>query len=351
MIDLRSDTVTRPSAEMRRAMANADVGDDVFREDPTVNALEAMMADVLGKEAALFVLSGTMANQLAIRCQTAPGDAIVLDHSAHPFRFEAGGPAVLSGVTVCPVAGQRGVIRPADVASWLTPADNPHFTPVRLVALENTHNLSGGAVLPQNAVVELGAFCAERGLRLHLDGARLCNASAANGVELRELCAPADSVSLCFSKGLGAPAGSILAGSREMIALARRMRKMLGGGWRQAGILAAGARYAFEHNRGRLTDDHRHARELAEGIAGLDGPLHPRLPIESNIVLVDAGDQKAAAIVSALDASGVRCLAIPPNTIRLVTHLEIDDAAIRTTLAALAAATTTPVHAVRGESV
>lgn len=329
-VDLRSDTVTRPTPQMRAAMCGAMVGDDVFGEDPTVNQLEARVAQLLGKEAALFVVSGTMANQLAIRCQTRPGDAIALDHRAHPYRFEGGASALLSGVTCRPLHSERGLITPDLVEPWYDASDNVHFTPLRLVCVENTHNVSGGAVISPTALAPLLAFCREREIRTHLDGARLFNASTALGMPPASVAAGFDSVSICFSKGLGAPVGSAIAGSKEMIALARRMRKVLGGGWRQAGMLAAAANYALDHHITRLADDHRRARQLAEALTALGN--YSVAPVESNIVMISTALHSAARITAELSRSGILCLALPGDTIRLVVHLEITDDTIERTI-------------------
>jgi threonine aldolase len=258
-IDLRSDTITVPTPAMREAMAAAEVGDDMFGEDPTVAKLEARVAELLGKEAAMFAPSGTMVNQLALRAHTEPGDEVILDGNAHIYYYEGGAPAALAGVMCRCLPGVRGIFTAADLEAVLRPADQ-HFAPTRLVCLENTHNRGGGKIWPQELVREIGTLTRERGIRLHLDGARLWNAAVARGISERELAAEFDSVAVCFSKGLGAPVGSALCGSREFIQRARRFRKMFGGGMRQAGIIAAGALHALEHHRGRLAEDHANAR-------------------------------------------------------------------------------------------
>ena len=264
-IDLRSDTITQPTPAMREAMARAEVGDDVFGDDPTVTRLEARTAEILGKEAAVFTPSGTMANQLALRAHTEPGDEILVDGNAHIYYYETGAPAALAGVMCRCLPGVRGLFTVADVEAALRPADQ-HFAPTKLVCLENTHNRGGGSVWPMERIREIADVSRARGLRLHLDGARLWNAAVATGIPERDYAAHFDSVSVCFSKGLGAPIGSALCGTREFIQRARRFRKMYGGGMRQAGIIAAGALHALEHHRARLAEDHANARALAEEI-------------------------------------------------------------------------------------
>jgi threonine aldolase len=270
MIDLRSDTVTMPTPEMRAAMAAAEVGDDVLGDDPTVAALERRTADVLGKEAAVYMPSGTMTNQVAIRAHTEPGDELFCEAEAHCYYYEAGAPAALSGVMCRLIEGRRGIFSAADLKKLLRPA-NIHHPRSRLVCLENTHNRGGGSIWPLEASAEVASAAREAGMAMHLDGARLWNASVATGIAEKTYAAHFDSLSVCFSKGLGAPVGSALAGSPEFIQRARRFRKMFGGGMRQAGIIAAGALYALEHHRARLADDHANAKALAEGLAEIRG--------------------------------------------------------------------------------
>jgi threonine aldolase len=321
-IDLRSDTVTLPTPAMREAIARAEVGDDVFGEDPTVRRLEARTAGLLGKEAAMFVPSGTMANQLAIRTHTEPGDEVLVEGNAHIYYYEAGGPAALSGVMCRCLSGQRGQFSGADVEAALRPAD-AHFPRTRLVCVENTHNRGGGSVWPLAQIQEVAAVAKAHDLRLHLDGARLWNAAVAAGIPESAFAAPFDSVNVCFSKGLGAPVGSALVGSADVIARARRFRKQFGGGMRQAGILAAGALHALEHHRTRLAEDHANARTLATGLGRLPGiAVDPNGP-ESNLLLVGVSGCPAPALVRALDAAGVRVLATGPSTIRAVTNLNV----------------------------
>ncbi|HZR21754.1 MAG TPA: GntG family PLP-dependent aldolase [Verrucomicrobiae bacterium] len=322
VIDLRSDTVTKPTAAMRDVMARAEVGDDVFGDDPTVKELESETATLLGKEAALFTTSGTMANQLAIRSQTEPGDEILVEAGAHIYYYEGGGPAALSGVMCRCLAGQRGVFGAADVEGALRPVD-PHFARTRLVCVENTHNRGGGKIWSREQIGEVTAAAREHGLLSHLDGARLWNASTASGVAEREYAAPFDSVSVCFSKGLGAPVGSALAGSKSLIDRARRFRKMLGGGMRQAGIIAAGALFALRNHRGRLAEDHAHAKLLASGLSGIPGLEVNPAEVETNMVRFRVKTMPAAQLVERLKARGVLILPVAPDTIRAVTNLMV----------------------------
>ncbi len=321
-IDLRSDTITQPTPAMREAMARAEVGDDVFGDDPTVARLEAHVSEFLGKEAAVFTPSGTMANQLALRAHTEPGDEILVDANAHIYYYESGAPAALAGVMCRCLPGVRGVFTAADVEAVLRPADQ-HFAPTKLVCIENTHNRGGGSVWPLQRIHEVAEVSRARGLRLHLDGARLWNAAVATGIPERDYAAHFDSVSVCFSKGLGAPIGSALCGTREFIQRARRFRKMYGGGMRQAGILAAGALHALEHHRARLAEDHANARALAEGLSRLPGLELDPAPAQTNIVLMHVTKLPAATLVGALDQAGVRVLATGPDAIRAVTNLMV----------------------------
>jgi threonine aldolase len=280
-IDLRSDTVTRPSPAMREAMASAPVGDDVYGEDPTINRLEAMAAERVGKPAAVFVASGTMANQLAVRTHTQPGDAMYAGQMTHIELFEGGGAAAISGVQSV-LIGERGFFDADQLVAALHPRDD-HFSKPRLVCVENTHNESGGRVFPLAAQQAISAAAHERGLSMHLDGARIFNAAVASGDSPEMLAAPFDSVSFCLSKGLGAPVGSLLCGDEAFVAEARRFRKMFGGGMRQAGILAAAGVHALEHHVDRLATDHANARRLAEGLAEIEGVRRVSEP-ETNLV-------------------------------------------------------------------
>ncbi len=317
-IDLRSDTVTRPTPAMREAIARAEVGDDVYGEDPTLNRLQEVSAERFAKEAALFVPSGSMANQIAIRVHTEPGDALVTAHGSHAFLYESGAAAALSGVQVH-LIGADGLFGANDVRDAVNPPDH-HFARTRLVSVENTHNRSGGRIFPIDRIREIAAVARDADLRLHLDGARIFNAEVATGIPVREWADPFDSISFCLSKGLGAPVGSLLVGSRELIDRAHRFRKMFGGGMRQAGILAAAGLHALEHHVKRLEDDHANARRLAAGLAQLPDVEIVREP-ETNMVLFRTADVSGFARRSR--ACGVLINPIDATTLRAVTHLDI----------------------------
>jgi threonine aldolase len=325
LIDLRSDTVTRPTPAMREAMARAEVGDDVFGDDPTVRTLEARMAERLGKPAALFVPSGTMANQIAIRIHTEPGDDVLCGEGAHTYLFESGGGAAIAGCMFS-LLGQGGLYTAADVAAAIKPADD-HYARTRLVCVENTHNRAGGRIFPQDEVVAIGKLARERGLAVHLDGARLFNTHVATGLPLAELAGPADTVSVCLSKGLGAPLGSILAGPRELMVRAHRIRKMLGGGMRQVGIVAAAGLHALEHHLARLADDHASARRLGERLSGCRGVRIDLQRIETNIVIFELDEATAGRTAATFSAEcrqrGVLINPIAPGRLRAVTHLDV----------------------------
>ena len=330
-IDLRSDTVTRPTPAMREAMARAELGDDVFGDDPSVNALQERIAALLGKETALFVPTGTMSNLCGLMAHCQRGDEYLVGQMAHTYRWEGGGAAVLGSIQPQPLAQQPdGSIPLADIEAAIKP-DDAHFARTRLLALENTW---GGQVLPQAYVDQACALAHGRGLATHLDGARLFNAAVASGRPAAELVAPFDSVSVCFSKGLGTPAGSALVGSREFIARAHRVRKMLGGGMRQAGVLAAAALHALEHHVARLAEDHANARLLAEGLQGLEGVSVA--PPQTNIVFVDVVPAKAAGLVERLKAAGVLCTGL--YRLRFVTHLDVGRADIERAVPVIRAA-------------
>ncbi|MGD1898399.1 MAG: threonine aldolase family protein [Phormidesmis sp.] len=322
MIDLRSDTVTQPTPEMRQAMVNAPVGDDVLGDDPTVSALEAYVAELLGKEAAVYMPSGTMTNQVALRSHTQPGDEIVLEAEAHIYYYEGGGPAALSGVSCRLLPGEGGVFSAAAVKGALRPRD-PHFPRTQLVCIENTHNRSGGRIFPLETIQSIAKVCQEQDLRLHMDGARFWNACAATGISEADYARPFDTVSVCFSKGLGAPVGSALVGSAAQMQVARRFRKMFGGGMRQAGMIAAGALYALEHQRDRLVEDHENAQQLAQGLQGIKGVVIDPAAVETNIVNFEVPDDSAEAVVKELAQDGVALLASGPCTIRAVTNLMV----------------------------
>jgi len=317
IVDLRSDTVTRPSAAMRQAMAEAEVGDDVYGDDPTVNALEQEVADLLGFGAGLFVPSGSLSNQLGLRLLAAPGEEIVCDSLAHIVRAELGAAAVFSGITFRTWAAQRGRLDVDRIAELITPAAGLYLVSTAAIAVENTHNLGGGTVQPMDQVTAVRALASANGLRLHLDGARLWNAHVATGLTLSELAAGFDTVSVCLSKGLGAPVGSVLVASAPRIADARVWRKRYGAGMRQVGILAAGGRYALANNIERLADDHVRARRLALAL-GADPDAVP-----TNIVVLDVPD--AQVISHAAAEQDVLVSALGPRFLRLVTHLDVDD--------------------------
>ena len=320
VVDLRSDTITRPSAAMRRAMAEAEVGDDVYSDDPTVNALEAEVAELLGYEAALFTPTGTMANQLALRLLVKPGEELVCDRIAHVVRSEGGAAAALSGITTRTWESVAGRLDPDVVADIISPNAGPHQVSTTAIAVENTHNFGGGTVQPQAAVRAVQRLAREHGLGVHLDGARLWNAHVASGVALAELASGFDTVSVCLSKGLGAPVGSLVVSSADRIAEARAWRKRYGGGMRQVGILAAAGRYALRHNIERLAEDHERAARLAVALG-----QKPE-QIETNIVVLQVPD--APAVGLAAREQGVIVSVIGPKLVRLVTHLDIDDAAL-----------------------
>jgi len=330
MIDLRSDTVTRPSPEMRRAMAAAEVGDDVLGDDPTVIRLQEYAAGLFGKEAGLYVPSGTMSNQVALHAQTTPGDEIFLHAKAHIVENEQAGAAVLSGLQTRTFDSDDGTLDLELLEHYFHIDDDAHHPRTTLVAVENTHNYCGGVVYPLAKIRELRAFCDRHGMILHLDGARICNAAVASGVTLPDIVAPYDSVSVCLSKGLGAPVGSVLLGSGALIARAQRARKLFGGGMRQAGIIAAGGLYALEHNVARLADDHRRARALGERLARVPGLAVDEGKLQTNMVFADTHGvgQPAARVVELLGAQGVLALDEAPWSVRFVTHLDLDDEAV-----------------------
>jgi len=332
MIDLRSDTVTRPTPAMREAIARAEVGDDVFGDDPTVNALQQRIAQMLGKEAALFVPSGTQGNLCALMSHCQRGDEYIVGQMAHTYRWEAGGGAVLGSIQPQPIAHQAdGTLALAEIEASIKP-DDPHFARTRLLCLENT---LGGKVMPMAYLREAAALARRHGLGTHLDGARLFNAAVAMGgdarAQARAMADLFDSVSVCFSKGLGAPVGSALVGSQDLIAKARRVRKMAGGTMRQAGVLAAAAMHALDHHVDRLADDHARARRLADGLQGLPGVTVPTP--QTNMVFVDLPRERAATVAATLRERGVLCTGL--YQLRLVTHLDVNDQDIDDAIAAL----------------
>jgi threonine aldolase len=333
-IDLYSDTVTRPTAEMRRFMCEAEVGDEQKYEDPTVNLLQEMVADLLGKEAAVFLPSGTMCNEIALRVHCRPGEEMLAHRTAHPIHFETGGPGALAGVNVRPLDGARGQYDAATLEEGIRP-DFRHFPRSRLVWVEQTSNLGGGSIWPLDRVRAVTDLARRHRLATHLDGARLMNAVVASGVAAREWAALFDSVWIDFTKGLGAPVGAALAGSREFIAEAWRLKQQMGGAMRQAGIIAAGGVYALRHNVKRLAEDHANARRLAEGLAKLPGVALDPATVETNLVFFDLnGRLDAATLVDKLLAHGVRMGALGPRTVRAVTHLDVSAEQIERTLQA-----------------
>lgn len=339
MIDLRSDTVTRPSDAMRKVMASAQVGDDVYGDDPSVKELEAHTAEILGKEDAVFVPTGTMSNQIAVRTFTEPGDLILIHEAAHIVRAEAGGAAALSGVTVHPLPGPRGIFSPDDVHAAI---EEPHpfnpttlATPTRLLCLENTHNGGGGSVWPLDRLHSVCEAGRSHGLALHLDGARLWHATAASGVSERDFAAPFDTVNVCFSKGLGAPVGSALAGDAETIGRARRFKQQFGGGFRQAGILAAAALYALEHHRDDLVRDVRNARAFARGLAELEGLDVDPDAVDSNIVRFRVTAMPAGLFATRCHEHGVHMLPNGAHGMRAVVHRDVDGPELEWALAAM----------------
>lgn len=329
VVDLRSDTITRPTPQMREAMARAPVGDDVFGEDPSVAALERRTAEWLGKEAAVYVPSGTMSNQLGVKVHCAPGDEFLCEQNCHIYQYEQGGYAQLSGLAVRPVAGHFGVLE-LDQLKGLVRPDDDHHVRTRLVTLENTHNRGGGRILPLENIQTICRWAHEQGLATHLDGARLFNAVVATGIDAVRWAEGFDTVSVCFSKGLGAPVGSALAGPAPLIRRARRYRKLLGGGMRQAGIIAAGALFALEHHVERLADDHVHAKLLADAVRRIDGLRLEPPEVDTNIVIfaVDPACGTAADLTARLEGHGVRMLPMAASQVRAVTHLDISRADI-----------------------
>lgn len=338
VVDLRSDTVTRPCAAMRRAMVEAEVGDDVLGDDPTVDRLQEAAARLTGKEAALFVPSGTMSNTIAIRVHTRPGDEVLMDADAHSMRYEVGAPAAICGVLTRSFRGAAGVPDPASIAESITAADL-HAPGTTLIVVENTHNSAGGVVVPLDVHRQVYAIASERGVRVHVDGARIFNASVAAGVSVASFAACADSLTFCLSKGLGCPVGSVLCGDHAFVERARRVRKLLGGGMRQAGVLAACGLAALDTMVERLVDDHHNARRLAEGIAGLPGVHVDPRAVATNMVYARI-DGPASGIVERLAARRVLCLATAPDRIRMVTHCDVDEDDVGRAVRAWTAATT-----------
>jgi len=339
IIDLRSDTITKPTPAMRRAMAEAEVGDDVFGEDPTVNRLEELAAERMGKEAGLFVASGTMGNLVSLLAQCGRGDEVIVGDQAHTYYYEQGGMAALGGIQPRVVRNQPdGTLDLAEVAAAIRD-DNVHFPRTRLIAVENTHNRCGGSPLTAEYMRALAALARSRGLRVHLDGARIFNAAIALGVDARDLTANADSVTFCLSKGLAAPVGSVVCGDRAFIAEARRARKVVGGGMRQAGVLAAAGIVALEQMVDRLAEDHANARTLAAGLAQLPGIQVENVPLRTNILYFNVvrSDLTGNQLVARLEEQGVRLLALGPRRLRAVTNYHVTAADIQAALTAFRA--------------
>ncbi len=324
IIDLRSDTVTKPSPEMREQMISAEVGDDVFEEDPNINLLQKKVAGLLGMESGLYVPSGTMSNQLAIKTHTQPGQEIICDKNCHIYNYEGGGISFLSGCQVNPLIGENGIIKVKEIEDAIRP-DDIHAPPTSLIALENTHNRAGGRIFPLEEIKKIRILSIKRKIPLHLDGARLFNASVATGIPISEYGKYFDSVSICFSKGLGAPVGSVLSGGKEFIKKARHYRKVFGGGMRQAGILASACLFALENNVKRLKEDHDNATLLAQEIKDLSGLYIDLKQVETNILMIYVRHSKytSNSLVEKLHEEGVASLAIDNQRIRVVTHLNI----------------------------
>ena len=329
-VDLRSDTVTRPTPGMLAAMSEAPLGDDVFRDDPSVLSLERRVASLLGKEAALFVPSGTMANQIAIRTHTRPGDEVIAHAGAHLYNYESGAQAALAGIAIRPVDSADGALPLEAVRAALHLSDDPHFAPTQLICFENTHNGCGGAVVDPANVAAVAALAREHDIALHLDGARLLNAAVASGARPAALAAPFDTVSICLSKGLGAPVGSVLAGPWRKIAQALRFRKMYGGAMRQAGVLAAAGLYALDHHVERLAEDHRRVKRLAEALADTPGYRVDPSRVQTNLLYFaldpehPLGRAGGSALVVRLAEEGV-FITGGAHRLRAVTHLDVDD--------------------------
>ncbi len=336
MIDLSSDTATQPSEGMRRAMANAPVGDEQKREDPTTNELQARAADLLGKEAAMFLPSATMANLIALKLHLKPGDELIASHNAHLLNWEGGGYAAVAGATVSAIHTETGVFTGAQVDAAVRSAD-PHFPQTRLVCLENTHNAGGGTVWTQAQLADVQEAAQRHGLAVHLDGARLLNAAAASGMAPRVITSYVDTTTLCLSKGLGCPVGAILAGPRDFIEAAWRVKHLLGGAMRQSGVLAAAGLYALEHNLVRLPEDHQNARRLAEGLAGIERVCIDVSRVQSNILYFSVRGLSGDKARAQLEERGVR-LSGGYGSIRAVTHLDVSASAITRAIEAARAA-------------
>lgn len=324
VIDLRSDTVTRPTPGMRAFMAAAELGDDVFNEDPTVHLLQDKVAAYFGKEAALYVPSGTMSNQICVKGHTQPGDEMLCEATSHIYTWEAGGPAALSGVTSRTIEGEYGILDVSQLCDKIRPL-NDHYTRTRLVCLENTHNRRGGRIYPIEKIAAISAWARSNGLAMHLDGARLWNAIVATGIAGKEWAKYFDTISVCFSKGLGAPIGSCLVGTTEFVTRAKRIRKLFGGGMRQAGAAAAGALYAFEHHMDRLADDHRNAQLIAGALRDVPGLRLDPPEVQTNLIWFEIDPELGTAkdVQAALGKHGVLVSSTAPQWCRACTHLDV----------------------------
>lgn len=333
IVDLRSDTISRPTAAMREFMMKAEVGDDVFGEDPAMNKLQEHVAQLSGKAAALFVTSGTQGNQVAINAHTQPGQEVILGRESHIFNYESGAPAMMAGVQLNGLIGEHGILTVEQIEAALRPADD-HYPQTGMICLENTHNRAGGTIYPLAEIKRISAFAKSKGLPLHLDGARIWNAIVASGISLAEYCQYFDSASLCFSKGLGAPVGSIVVGSKAFIKRAHFYRKAYGGGIRQGGILAAAAHYALDNHLEPMKDDHRRARQFAESINNMKGLSVDLSTVQTNMVIFDVDPAAISAedLVNRLTDNGVLMFAFGPTRVRAVTYMEISDDDIDYTL-------------------
>jgi threonine aldolase len=329
MIDLRSDTLTKPSEGMRKAMYEAEVGDDVFKEDPTVNALEEFAAELLGKEAALFVTSGVMGNQLCLNVLSSPGDEVICEKDSHIFNYESGSPAALSGLQLSPIEGVNGVILPGQIEPLIRPANAYYMPRTKILTIENTHNRAGGTIQPLENIITLSALAKQHNLFFHLDGARIWNASVATGIPVKEYASHFDSVSCCLSKGLGAPVGSIIAGSKDFINEAYRVRKAWGGGMRQVGILAAAGLYALQHNIHRLKEDHVNAKYLAERINANPNLEINMEAVQTNILLFKPLKLSIEESIRRCKERGLLLSVGKIDLIRAVTHLDVSVEDIR----------------------
>ena len=337
MIDLRSDTVTKPSQSMREAMFAAPVGDDVYGDDATTNSLEERTAHLLGKEAGLFTPSGSLANQLAIRMLVKPGEELLSEANSHIVRAELGAAAVFSGITTRTWLADRGILKASDVLEIARPDSGPYLVSTTAIALENTHNFGGGSIQPLNEIAELRRESQALGIAMHLDGARLWNAHVATGIALKDYAHYFDTVSVCLSKGLGAPVGSVMVGSKELVATARQWRKRYGAGMRQIGMLAAAGHFALDNNMARLSEDHRRAQSIATAAHSISPTFIDPTTVDTNIVALDLRAIKATAseVNAWLKAEGILASALGPKFLRLVTHVDVNDGDIEATCAAL----------------